>query len=67
MLRHDFNCDILSDELVSCSSLKSQGRAHPQDRDRAGLWHRDGEFLRRKKECGQQQQEQEQLDTQPCK
>lgn len=51
---------------VPCS-LKSQGRADSQDRDRAGLWHRDGEFLRRKKECGQQQQEQEQLDTQLCK
>ncbi|RLV95326.1 hypothetical protein DV515_00012892 [Chloebia gouldiae] len=41
----------------------SQCRAHTQDKDRAGLWHRDGEFLKRKKECGQQ--EQEQLDTQP--
>lgn len=60
-LRHDFNGDILSDELVSCC-LKSQGRAQPQDRDRAGLWHRDGEFLRRT-ECGQQ----EQVDTQPRK
>lgn len=49
---------------VLCS-FKSQCRANTQDRDRAGLWHRDGEFLRRKKECGQQ--EQEQLDTQPCK
>lgn len=50
---------------IPCS-LKSQGRAHPQDRDRASLWHRDGEFLRGKKERGQQQQEQEQWDTQPC-